>query len=316
MSKKRYENPPGADIRKMTLPTLRIFFSAMKKINKTIPTLNINWVNGHNLKNQINQLGKTDYITWLGHATFLMQLSGKTLLIDPFFSDKAGPFGIFGFKRFVPPALKITELPIIDYILITHNHYDHLDMPFLKKLHNKSHTIIITPSSLGKFIKKSGFEHIIELAWHETYKTGPLSITALPAYHYSKRGLFDLNKSHWCSFAISSNSHKFFHSGDTAYGPEFKELGKKYGPFDFAMLGIGAYMPIEIMKLVHSNPEEALQTAIDLQARCILPMHWGTVALSSEPIHEPLDKLHEALREKNISDIAIKLTKIGDILAL
>jgi len=315
LAKKRHKNLPGTPERHMGLADFRHLMRENKAILQTLPDVDVHWAKGHDLKKQLDTLGKTDYITWIGHATFLMQLSGKTILIDPFFSSIAGPFGKFGPKRYVPPALDIHELPPIDYILITHNHYDHLDMPFLKKLKPKAHTTIIAPTDLGKLIKKSGFKHIIELGWYETYKTENITFTALPAYHYSKRGLFDRNLSHWCGFAITSEKYKLFHSGDTAYGPIFKEIGEKYGPFDFAMLAIGAYMPVEIMKLVHTNPAEALQIGIDLKARCILPMHWGTIVLTSEPIDEPLKKLYKE-REISHALIDIELNNIGDLLVL
>ncbi|HEV2614844.1 MAG TPA: MBL fold metallo-hydrolase [Gammaproteobacteria bacterium] len=312
---KRHKNLPGTPERKLNFLTIRRLLSQTKNIRKNLHQTDINWVNKRPLKKQLDALGTQDYITWIGHATYLMQFSGKIILIDPFFSNIAGPFGKFGPKRYVPPALELDELPQIDYILITHNHYDHLDMPFLKKLNSKSHTTIIVPTDLGKLIKKAGFKHIIELAWFETTNAGPLSFTAVPAYHYSKRGLFDRNVSHWCGFILSTEKHTLFHSGDTAYGPIFKDIGKKYGPFDFAMLGIGAYMPVDMMKLVHTDPDEALQIALDLNARCILPMHWGTIVLTTEPIDEPLQKLYAAI-EKNKSDMNVQLKHIGDVLSL
>ncbi len=315
MAKKRHKNLPGTPERHLSLHAIRQLMRKNKSVQKTLSAIDIHWVNGHNLKKQLNAMGNADYITWIGHATYLIQLSGKTILIDPFFSTIAGPFGKFGPKRYVPPALSIHELPLIDYILITHNHYDHLDMPFLKKLKSKSHTTIIAPTDLGKLIKKSGFKNIIELGWHEKHATENITFTALPAYHYSKRGLFDRNISHWCGFAIASEKYKLFHSGDTAYGPVFKEIGEQHGPFDFAMLAIGAYMPVEMMKFVHTDPAEALQIGLDLNARCILPMHWGTIVLTSEPIDEPLKRLY-AEREKAGAKIDIQLNKIGDILAL
>ncbi len=317
MSKKgRFSNLEDATVKKQSFSTGRRVFKGVRKIMRSLERSDFHWVNSSNLSQRLNKI-KKNYICWIGHATYLLNINGTNMLIDPFFSDFAGPISWMSPKRLVPPALLPDELPKIDYILITHNHYDHLDKPFLKSLPNKNNIKVITPSNLGSTLKKMGFRNITELGWHESLITNAIKITALPAYHYSRRGFFDHNKSWWCSYSIEFADIKLFHSGDTAYGKGFARIGEYYGPFDYAMIGIGAYHPQEVMKAVHVNPEEAYQIARDIKTKTILPMHWGTIVLSLEPITEPIERLMQ------INDFdtcpnkpIITMSRIGDIAPL
>jgi L-ascorbate metabolism protein UlaG (beta-lactamase superfamily) len=315
--KKRFPNPPDAKEHKVPLAAIRQLIRETKILHRSIQPHHISWNNSANLTRRLEEISSKDYLCWIGHATFLMQLNNKRILIDPFFSENAGPLKWLGPKRFLPPALKTEELPRIDYIYITHNHYDHLDRPFLKKIARLNNPKIFVPSGLYKKVKKWGFNNIVETHWHQSYEEHGIKLTALPAYHYSRRGLFDYKKSWWCSYAITTTQLKLFHSGDTGYGEVFKEIGKQYGPFDYAMLGIGAYQPPEVMKTVHTNPEEAAQIAADIQAKIILPMHWGSIVLSPEPLTEPMTRLTTALKKLSHSQpITIGLEKVGDLIVL
>ncbi len=314
---KRFPNPADAKEQKVPLAALRQLIRETKILNRSIHPDQITWNNTTNLKQRLEELNSKDYICWIGHATFLMQLNNKRILIDPFFSVSAGPLKCLGPKRFLPPALKIDELPSIDYIYITHNHYDHLDRPFLKRIAQTNSPKIFVPAGLYKKIRKWGFKNIVETHWHQSYEEHGIKLTALPAYHYSRRSLFDYKKTWWCSYSIATSQLKLFHSGDTGYGKVFKEIGEQYGPFDYAMLGIGAYQPPEIMKAVHTNPEEAAQIAADINAKIILPMHWGSIVLSPEPLTEPMTRLAAAIKKlPQAHSISIGLEKVGDVVAL
>lgn len=314
-SKKRYKNLPDVPQRKVSFHSLRNFLKAMRKKENYLNLDAIDWVKNDALAEKIHaaQNQNNDFIVWLGHAGYLFRLSNTNFLIDPLLSNRASPVKWIGPKCFIPSTLTANTLPKIDVLLITHNHYDHLDKHFLKTVPNKKSILVILPKDLGKTLKSFGFSNIIELGWHESHQIKDITISATPAYHYSSRGLFDKNKSHWCGFAIHTNAINLYHSGDTGYGNVFKEIGIQYGPFDYAMLGIGAYFPTEMMKHVHTSPEEAFQIALDIRAKCILPMHWGTIALSPEPIDEPIKRLRAAVKSAD-SSIEIKLDKIGELL--
>jgi L-ascorbate metabolism protein UlaG (beta-lactamase superfamily) len=312
-----FQNPADSPERDINfVDVLRLFYQNYQR-GQSITPEQITWDNRANLAKRLKEVGSQDFICWLGHASYLLQLQGHHILIDPLFSDYAGPLPWLSSKRYVPVALTQKELPKIDYILITHNHYDHLDKPFLRQCRHKDQTQVIVPQGLGSTLKKWGFAKVKELNWYESWQTSPLQVTALPAYHYSRRSLFDRNRSWWCSYALTDGKTNIFHGGDSGYGKVFQAIGQQYGPFDYAMIGIGAYEPAKMLQAVHTNPKEALQIALDIQARVLLPMHWGTVLLTPEPIKEPIEKLHEhfqQLSDKN--SLGIQGDSIGDIIKL
>ena len=292
MPKKRYSNLKDAKPRQTKFKDVRQLMRDIRVLQKELSPGDVTWDNSAALKDKMAHL-ENDYIVWLGHASYLIRLDNKHLLIDPFFSNYASPLQFIGPKRIVPSALSIEELPKIDYVLVTHNHYDHLDKNSIKQLEKKFSPLMIVPEGLARTIKKWGVKHTQELVWQQAVTLGDITITALPAYHYSRRCLFDLNKSWWCGFAIEHKNLKLFYAGDTGYGDNFKVIGKQYTYFDYAMIGIGAYEPRKIMQAVHLNPEEAVQLAIDINAKTLLPMHWGTIVLTSEPFAEPIQRLRK-----------------------
>lgn len=254
----------------------------------------------------------SDILTWLGHASFLIRLGGKYILTDPYLTDYAAPVPGILFKRIVPPGISISSLPKIDVIVVSHNHYDHLDTRTLSQLPNKESIQIVVPLKLGKIFKKLGFKHICELDWHEAWSDEGLNITALPAIHFSQRKLFDRNESLWAGFEIKFENKNLFFSGDTAYSELFKEVGEEYGPFSHAMIGIGAYLPANLMRSVHVTPEEAVQIGQDIQAKRLVGMHWGTLQLTDEPIFEPAQRFVEAGSKMGYNDEDLWILNIGE----
>jgi L-ascorbate metabolism protein UlaG (beta-lactamase superfamily) len=228
-----------------------------------------------------------DSLTWLGHASFLIRLDGRTILTDPFLSDYASPLPPLGPERFAPPGLRPGQLPTIDILLLSHNHYDHLDLPTIEALPAKERIQVLAPLRLGHHFTSRGFAQVRELDWHEQVAVAGIEVTGLPAIHFSKRTPFDRNATLWVGYAVQSRRRRLYFAGDTGYGPIFPALGRNARPFDAALVPIGAYEPRLLMRAVHVDPEEAVQIARDLKARRVVAMHWGTIRLTEEPPFEP-----------------------------
>ena len=256
-----------------------------------------------------------DFVTWLGHASFLIRMAGKTILTDPYLTAYAGPAG-FGPKRYVKSGIAIRDLPPIDVLAISHNHYDHLDARALNQIPGKEEMTVVVPLNLGDFFRKRGFAHVIDMDWYDEVKLNDLKVTALQVVHWSRRVGFDYNTSLWAGFAFAAPDHHLFFGGDSGYGPVFKETGETYGPFDTALLGIGAYAPREMMHASHATPEEAIQMAQDLKARRVVGMHWGTVVLTQEPPLEPPERFVAAGERAGYDKDAVWVMKIGETRAL
>ncbi len=253
----------------------------------------------------------SDRVLWLGHAAFLLQISGTTILIDPFLSANAGP-GRLGPKRFAPPGLPVELLPPVDVLLITHNHYDHLDAETIARLPHRDRIEVIAPLGLGAFFMGWGFRHITQVDWYGTEKIGDLTITALPAIHWSKRGIADECRSLWCGYAIETTEHRLCFCGDTGYGPVFSEIGARMGGFDLALVGIGAYEPRRVMHASHANPEEAARIARELRASEVFGMHWGAIVLSDEPPFEPPLRFRAAALREGYGEEAVWKLAVGE----
>ena len=238
----------------------------------------------------LNKLKNSDYIGWIGHATFLIKLGGTTIITDPVFSKNAGPL-IFGPKRYVDPALSLNEIPKVDLFLLTHNHYDHQDTATIRKFPYKDADVIM-PLKLGKYFTKHNYKKVNELDWYQTVQINDLKITLLPAVHWAKSSLTDTNKTLWGNFLIEYKDKKILFACDTGVGKIYKEVGDKFGPIDLTLINIGAYnfypmTPYKDKSAYHTNPEEALSIARDLKSKKVIGMHWGTFVLSLEPIMEP-----------------------------
>ena len=251
---------------------------------------------------------KTRFI-WFGHSTFLLQIKGKNLLIDPMFGNVPAPNPLLGSNRFSNELpIEIEKLPHIDAVLITHDHYDHLDYESIQKLKDKVN-MFYTPLGVGIHLLKWGIEkeRIIELDWWQEIKYDELTIRCTPAQHFSGRGLADREKTLWCSWIIQSDDENLFFSGDSGYAPHFKEIGDKYGPFDFAFMECGQYN--DLWPLVHMFPEETAQAGLDIKAKRMMPIHWGAFKLASHSWTDPVERLSKKAKELKID---LVIPKIGE----
>lgn len=245
--------------------------------------------------------------TWIGHATVLIQISGLNILTDPNFSSS---LGIYNNIRKVPPGLALGDLPPIDAVIISHNHYDHLDRNTILKL---SPTILyLVPKGLKPFFTDLGRERCEEFDWGQKKDIGGAAIYFLPSQHWSRRGLTDKNKTLWGSWLIQAGETKIFFAGDTSYFTGFTRIGEFFPGIAVAILPIGAYEPRWFMKEQHMNPEEALQAFRDLKARMLIPIHWGTYKMTDEPLDEPPRRLLKGAGDAGISQDRIRVLKIGE----
>ncbi|MEL6961451.1 MAG: MBL fold metallo-hydrolase [Pseudomonadota bacterium] len=251
-------------------------------------------------------------ITWLGHASFLIRLAGKTIVTDPFLSDYASPIPPLGPKRFAPPALRARELPPVDLLLLTHNHYDHLDLPSLDALPLASDARAVVPLGLREYVAGRGFADVIEMDWHDQIAVAGLTVRAIPAIHMSKRGFFDRNRTLWTGYGLRSERNGIYVAGDTAYGPIFKQLHSELGGFDLGLVPIGAYEPRLLMRGVHTTPEEAVAIGNDLGIKRLVAKHWGTIQLTDEPLFEPPERFRRAARDTGYADDDVWVMKIGE----
>lgn len=251
-------------------------------------------------------------ITFVNHSTVLIQWEGLNVLTDPIWSERCGPMGLLGPKRVHPPGLAFEHLPPIDLVLISHNHYDHLDVRTLKKLNSLHHPRFITGLGNKKLLHKHGINRVEELDWWEEIGfTDFLKIAFVPAKHFSARSLLDRNRSLWGGFVLSASSGCIYFAGDTGYGFHFKKIYETFGPPRLALLPIGAYEPRWFMEPVHLSPEEALNAHHELKAKTSVGIHFGTFHLSDEGIDEPWKKLKNSMVLNGISDEAFWVLQPG-----
>ena len=322
MDKKPYQHLPDGTFRNVEGSPKRdsdikwsykIFNAERKKIKIDFPKDHV--IPREEVLKNLEKHKSGDYIAWIGHATFLIKLGNTTIITDPLFSKNTGPL-IFGPKRYVEPAIKLNEIPDVDLLLLTHNHYDHLDMSTIRNFPYKKAKVIV-PLKLSKYFKH--FKDVNELDWYEEIRiNNDLKVTLLPSVHWSKRSLFDYNKTLWGSFLIEHKGKKLFFSCDTGVGDIYRDLGKKYGPIDLIFINIGAYnfypiMPTRDRSVSHTNPEEALGIAKDLNSRRIVGMHWGTVILSLEQIMEPPKRLKASAENYGFKKEDAIIFKIGEV---
>ena len=256
----------------------------------------------------------TDYLVWIGHATYLINKDGLTILTDPVFSKRASPVRFAGPKRLIPPAIPIDQLPNIDVITVSHNHYDHLDLRSLKKIYKANpNAIFLVPKGDKKRLERRGIENVKEFLWWEDIEIKGSKFTFTPVQHWSARGIADRNKSLWGGWFMNLKSEIIYHAGDTGYSSDFIETKKRLGSPSLSLIPVGAYAPRWFMKTNHVNPPEAIQVAIDLESERNFGMHWGTFQLTDEEIMEPPELLNQALEERGLSEDFFKVLKPGQV---
>ncbi len=275
-------------------------FQAEKKMGMKGPEVaeDFNWLNGNE-----------DGIVWLGHACFFIRINGVSLITDPVF-EKLSPFH----KRYTSLPFHISELPEIDYILLSHNHRDHLSGKTLKSILRKSKEAkVLTGLKMGALIRSlTGHKNIEEAGWYQVFSTlkNKLTVSFMPAQHWAKRGLFDYNEHLWGAFVIQSENTTIYFSGDTGYNTHLKEVGD-YFNIDYCIIGIGAYQPEWFMNQNHISPTDALRAAQEMHAKKMIPMHFGCFDLSDEPVMEPLERLLNYYKIST-SSTQIQVKKIGE----
>ncbi|MGH7509268.1 MAG: MBL fold metallo-hydrolase [Gemmatimonadales bacterium] len=255
-------------------------------------------------------------LTFVGHATFLIQAAAANLLIDPVYSRWASPVSFTGPRRVRAPGVRFDDLPPISLVLLSHNHYDHCDLRTLQQLERRFHPPIVTPLGNGRLLRSAGIRRVEEIDWWEAASTAPLPITLTPAQHFSARHPFDRNRALWGGFLLEAGGHRILYAGDSGYGPHFREITARLGPIDLALLPIGAYEPRWFMKDIHMNPAEAVQAHLDLAARRSIAMHFGTFQLTPEGIEEPVRELAKALLERRVSAEQFRAVEVGESVRL
>jgi L-ascorbate metabolism protein UlaG (beta-lactamase superfamily) len=251
-------------------------------------------------------------ITFINHATFLIQLKNLNILTDPIFAERASPFNFIGPKRVRAPGIDLEMLPPIDVVIISHNHYDHLDIGSLKRIDGKFHPLFLVPLGNKEFLKNEGLQNVHEMDWWDVHVVKGTNIAFTPSQHWSARGIFDKYDSLWGSYFIEHQHLKIFFGGDTGYGPHFKAIKNRLGAVDIALLPIGAYEPRWFMKLHHMNPEEAILSHFDLEATTSIGMHFGTFQLTDEAREQPIQELEIARTKKDLDDDQFMILDQGE----
>jgi len=257
------------------------------------------------------------HLTLINHASYLMQFSGFNIITDPVFSERVSPVSWLGPNRRRPPGIAFENLPPINYVIISHNHYDHMDLPSLQSLAEKHNPLFIVPLGNKSILHSAGVTNVIELDWWQSHEILPNHLIHLvPVQHWSARGIFDRNKALWGGYVVDVDRLKVYFGGDTGYGPHFKETFQRFGAMDVSLLPIGAYEPRWFMKEAHMNPEEAVQAHIDLGSQRSLGMHYGTFQLTNEGIERPVEALELSLRNASIESSRFIASRNGQTTSL
>jgi L-ascorbate metabolism protein UlaG (beta-lactamase superfamily) len=248
---------------------------------------------------------------WLGHSSVYIELDGLRLLVDPVFSNHASPLSGIGPKRFHAPPIAMTDLPKIDAVMISHDHYDHLDMRTIQYLSSKG-THFFVPLGVGSHLDEWEIpdSRITELDWWESAEIGGLTIFCTPAQHYSGRGIFDYKETFWSSWSVIGPKHRLFYSGDTGFSNHFQLIGNQLGPFDLGIIRIGQYGPGASWIYSNMDPEDAVRAHVAVRARRMLPVHWGTFNIAFHDWDEPIRRAVDAANEKNVDLVT---PRVGEV---
>ena len=257
--------------------------------------------------------------TWVGHSTLLVQFAGTNILTDPHFFPRASPVSFAGPRRLTPPGLRLKELPHIHIVVISHNHYDHLDERSIEALYQRQKDnppLFFVPLRQKQWFDDRGIDSVTELDWGAHANFEQWKIYAVPVQHWTARGLFDRNKVLWAGWVVEHPQFRFFFAGDTGYSKDFKDLGKRFGSFDLAAIPIGAFEPRWFMKLAHINPEEAVQIHQDIKAKRSIAIHWGTFQLADEDMDLPPKRLEQALVSAQLAKDSFVALQHGETIVL
>lgn len=234
------------------------------------------------------------HLTWIGHATFALRLGGRVAVTDPVWSRR-----IYYMVRLQHPGAPLDALPGVDVVTVSHNHYDHLDVPTLKEVAERYDPVFLVPRGNGRILRRAGLGRVREMDWWETYESGDLSVALVPSHHWSARTPFSVNRMLWGGFVFEGPEGVVYHSGDTAYEPRmFRDIGDRFA-IDWAMMPIGAYHPEWFLASHHMGPEDAARALDDLGARWLVPMHYGTFDITDEPRGEPLQRIRAEFERRN-----------------
>jgi L-ascorbate metabolism protein UlaG (beta-lactamase superfamily) len=256
-------------------------------------------------------------VTFINHSTFLIQTMGLNILTDPVWSERTSPVGFAGPKRMRPPGIQFEDLPKIDIVLLTHNHYDHLDIRTMKRLAKKFDPVVYCPLGVGKYLKKKGIENVREMDWWDTLKmSADLTVMCTPAQHFSGRGMFDRNRTLWCGFAISTQRGSIYYSGDTGYGDFFSEIAARISPIRLAFIPIGAYKPEWFMAPIHTSPADALRIHNEIVSPVSIGMHFGTFPLADDGMEEPVNELLKLKEQKGIGKDEFMILQEGEVFGM
>ncbi len=261
-------------------------------------------------------------VTWIGHASALVQSDGLNVLTDPIFSRRASPLRFLGPARAHPPGLELSQLPHIDVVVISHNHYDHLDHPSIVALSQQAggSPLFLTPLGLKSWLARQGVDRAIELDWWQRHEVAGVEFHCTPAQHWSGRSLSDRNKTLWCAWSVLGTGTHWFFSGDTGYSRDFADTRQHFsarqgpeagGGFDLALIAVGACLPRWFMQLQHVDISEAVQVHLDLGAKRSIGVHWGTFSLADEPLDQPIHELGAARAAKGVSEEEFFIMPIG-----
>ncbi|XP_071817924.1 N-acyl-phosphatidylethanolamine-hydrolyzing phospholipase D-like [Apostichopus japonicus] len=316
----RYENPWDTWIWPPVSKMLRWFL--LDKNNSSIPSerilntsLPIMEINHEELKTPPSTGVR---ILWIGHASTLVQFDGISVLTDPVFSDRCGLYSKFGPKRYRPSPITVDLLPKIDAVVISHNHYDHLDQSSVRDLNGRFGDNLkwFVPKGNQSWFDNIGCKNVQAMTWWEESKLSvngnDITFACTPGQHWSNRGLFDRCKTLWSSWVIKGPSHNFFFGGDTGYCSVFKEIGETYGPFTAAAIPIGAYLPRDCLYCQHVDPDEAVQIHKDVKSRSSIGIHWGTFILTNEHYLDPPLRLKQALKTQEMKEDAFITLRHGE----
>lgn len=264
-----------------------------------------------------------DTLTWIGHASALVQINGVNILTDPVFSERASPFSFAGPKRKTPPGMTLDQLPHIDVVLISHNHYDHLDKPSIEALNRQpgGPPRFLVPLGVKAWMTGIGVTNAEEFDWGDETRAAGLDIWFAPAQHWSARTPFDRAKTLWGSWVVktrkdAAHAYSLFFAGDTGYSPDFRDIGARFGGFDLALIPVGAYDPRWFMHAQHVDPEEAVRIFEDLHAKKAIGIHWGTFELTDEALDEPPRRLADAVRHAGLPADAFTVLEHGETIRL